>query len=110
METVEVEALPKDLPDVLTFSGESIVEAGDQATVADLKVPAGVTILTDENQVLATAHEPSALQAANEALEGEGEEPGAAEAEAEEGAIATEGEASAEAPAAEAETAKKTEE
>lgn len=74
LEVVEVEALPKDLPEALTFNGEKLVEVGDQATVADLKVPATVTIKTDPAQTLATVFEPSALQAANDAAGGTDDE------------------------------------
>lgn len=74
LETVEVEALPKDLPDVLTFDGEKLVEVGNQATVADLQVPSGVVVKTDSAHVLSTVFEPSALQAANDAAGGTDEE------------------------------------
>ncbi len=81
LEAVEVEALPKDLPDVLTFNGEKLVEIGDQVTVADLVVPANVVVKTDPSHPIATAFEPSALQAANDAVGGTDDE--AAEAEGE---------------------------
>lgn len=73
LDTVEVEALPKDLPDAIEVNGESLVEVGDQLTVADLKVPANVTIKTEEHHSLATAFEPSALQAANDEAGGDEE-------------------------------------
>jgi large subunit ribosomal protein L25 len=74
LDVVEVEALPNDLPDVLTVSGEALVEVGDQLTVADLKVPANVTIKTEPHHSIATAFEPSALQAANDDAGGDEEE------------------------------------
>lgn len=73
LEAVEVEALPRDLPDALFFDGEKLVAAGDSATVADLIVPNGVTIKTDPAHPLATVFEPSALQAANDAVGGTAE-------------------------------------
>lgn len=73
-ETVEVEALPRDLPDSLTFNGEKLVEVGDQATVADLVVPEGVLIKSEPEHVLATVFEPSALAAANDAAGGTAED------------------------------------
>ncbi len=85
LDVVEVEALPRDLPDVLEFDGEKLVEAGDSVTVADLIVPEGVTVKTEPTHPLATVFEPSALQAANDAAGGEAEEETAAE-EAEAGA------------------------
>ncbi|HUC89826.1 MAG TPA: 50S ribosomal protein L25 [Patescibacteria group bacterium] len=86
LETVEVDARPGDLPNAIYFNGEKLVEAGDHATVADLEVPAGVEIKEDPAQPVATVFEPSALQAANDAAGGTGEEP---TAEAEESAEAT---------------------
>ncbi len=87
LESVEVEALPKDLPDFLSFDGEKLVAVGDHATVADLIAPSGVTIKTDPAHPLATVFEPSALQAANDAAGGDAEEaaPAAEEGEATEG-------------------------
>ena len=73
LETVEVEAKPNDLPDALEFNGEKLIAVGDQATVADLKVPAGVTVKTDPTHTLATVFEPSALAAANDAAGGDAE-------------------------------------
>jgi large subunit ribosomal protein L25 len=82
---VEVQALPKDLPSELTYDGEKLVEIGDQMTVADLQVPAGVTVTTEPEHVLATVFEPSALQAANDEAGGAAEAEDAAETEAEHG-------------------------
>lgn len=74
LEVVEVEALPKDLPESLSFNGEKLVEVGDHVTVADLIVPDHVTVKTDPTHPLATVFEPSALQAANDATGGTDEE------------------------------------
>ena len=84
LEAVEVSALARELPDVLEFDGERLAAAGDSVTVADLIVPANVTIKTDPAHPLATVFEPSALQAANDAAGGDAEE----EAPAEEGEAA----------------------
>jgi large subunit ribosomal protein L25 len=82
-ETVEIEAVPKDLPDVLNYPAEKLVEVGDQITVADLIVPKNVTVKADETTVLATVFEPSALAAANDAAGGDAEPGDEAEVEAE---------------------------
>lgn len=74
LEAVEVEALPRELPDVLNFNGEKLVEVGDQVTVGDLVVPSSVTIKTDPAHPLSTVFEPSALQAANDAAGGTDDE------------------------------------
>lgn len=74
LEVVQVEALPKAIPDALYFDGEKLVEVGDHATVADLVVPDGVTIKSDAEHPVATVFEPSALQAANDAVGGTDDE------------------------------------
>lgn len=86
LETVLVEAVPSKLPDALYYDAEKLVEVGDHITVADLAVPEGVAIKTDETHAVATVYEPSALQAANEAAGESGpEEAEDVEASAEEG-------------------------
>ena len=99
LESVEVEALLKDMPDVLYFDGEKLVEVGDHASVADLIVPAGVTVKTDPAHPLAAVFEPSALQAANDAAGGDAEEEAPAVEAAEAGEAPAEGDAKAAAEA-----------
>jgi large subunit ribosomal protein L25 len=74
LEAVEVEALPKDLPDALYFDGEKLTAVGDHATVADLIVPEGVIVKADPAHQIAAVFEPSALQAANDAAGGDATE------------------------------------
>jgi len=83
LEVVEVEALPRHLPDALYFDGEKLIVVGDHVTVADLIIPAGVTVKTDPSHPLATVFEPSALQAANDAAGGDAEEETEASEESE---------------------------
>ncbi len=84
LEAVEVDALPRHLPEALYVDGEKLAEAGDSLTVADLIVPEGVTVTTEPTHPVATVFEPSALQAANDAAGGTAEEETPAEeAEAE---------------------------
>jgi len=73
LDTVAVKALPKDLPDALTYDAEKLVNVGDQITVEDLQVPNGVEVETEPHHVLATVFEPSALQAANDEAGGDAE-------------------------------------
>lgn len=89
LDTVQVKAIANKLPDFLEYDAEKLVEVGDNVTVADLKIPEGVEIETEQDHSLATVYEPSALAAANDAAGGDAEE----EVPAEEGA---EGEAAAE--------------
>lgn len=58
LDTVEVEALPRDLPDELTVDATKLEEVGDHLTVADITAPAGVTILTEPDQSLAVVEMP----------------------------------------------------
>lgn len=92
IETVEIEALPNNLPDALVAPGEKLAEVGDHLTVADLVVPKDVTVTSDATQVIATVYEPSALAAANDAAGGSAEE----EVPAEEGDADAEAEATEE--------------
>ncbi len=94
---IEVEALPTDLPENIEVNVEGLANVDDQITVNDIKVPAGVTILTDAGQVVAKIGELVTKEAAEEA---------AAEAAAAEAAKAAsaEGAPTEETPAAEGET------
>ena len=90
LDAVEIEALPKDLIDELKIDVSSLVEIGDRVTVADIKVPSGVTILTELDHPVAIVEETKA-EMSEEAAEEEvaagdvpsdngGEEPKAEEA------------------------------
>lgn len=50
---VEVEALPTELPDKLELDISGLKEVDDAVTVADLKVPKEVKVLTPEKEILA---------------------------------------------------------
>ena len=82
LDAVEIEALPKDLPDELVVSAEKLAELHDKITVADLTAPEGVTILTDADHPIATVVETRAMvaeeAAEEEAVEGEEGAEGAA--------------------------------
>lgn len=89
LDAVEIEALPKDLPDELVVNAEKLAELHDKITAADLQIPSGVTVLTDPEHPIATVVETKAMMAEEEAAapeEGEGGEEtegGQAEAGAE---------------------------
>lgn len=55
---VEVEALPKDLVDAIEIDASTLAEVGDRLHVSDLKAPAGITIKTDPEQVIASVEQP----------------------------------------------------
>jgi large subunit ribosomal protein L25 len=90
LDTVEIEALPRNLPDELVVNGEGLTELHDKITVADLQIPSGVTVLTDPEHPIATVAESRAMAAA----EDEAAEAEAAEGEGEEGETSTDGESS----------------
>lgn len=45
LDALAIRALPKDLPEALEVSGESLVEIDDRLTVGDIKLPAGVELV-----------------------------------------------------------------
>jgi large subunit ribosomal protein L25 len=83
LDHVEVEALPRNLPDALTADASKLAELHDAITVADLQVSEGVVVLTDADHPIARVVETPA-QVSEEAEELTPEE-GAAEAAAGDG-------------------------
>jgi large subunit ribosomal protein L25 len=71
LDHVEVEALPRNLPDELKVSAEKLVELHDKVTVADIEMPEGVTLLTDPEHPIALVVETKAQMSEEEAAEGE---------------------------------------
>lgn len=80
---IEVEGLPGDLPTTLE-ADVSALEIGDKLTVADLKVPEGITLHASEEEILATVIVPRAVEAAETESETDAEEANAEEATTEE--------------------------
>lgn len=74
IDTVQISALPKNLPEFVEVPGDTLAEAGDHVTVAQIVPLEGVEIQTDPEQIVATVYEPSALAAANEAAAGQADE------------------------------------
>lgn len=52
LESLEVECLPQDLPESFTVDISGLKNIGDSFTVADLKVPAGLKVLHDPEEVI----------------------------------------------------------
>lgn len=97
LDTVQVKALPRDLPDELVVDPSSLADVGDSLSVADLVVPKGVTITTDPEQQIAIVEMPKdQIAEANAAQEALAEDAGKPDAETQE---------EAEAPAAEKDNA-----
>lgn len=87
IESVDIKALPRDLPESLPVNAEKLVNAGDHLTLADISLPSGVEyaeLEIDLDLTIASAYEPSAIAAANDAAGGD-EEATAADVEADNG-------------------------
>jgi large subunit ribosomal protein L25 len=87
MHTLTVEGKPGQLPNEIIHD-VSALELGDQLHVKDLAIPAGITIVTDPDELIATISQPRGLEE-EEAAAAEGEE--GAEGEGAEGAEGGEG-------------------
>jgi large subunit ribosomal protein L25 len=72
MTKVEVEALPKDLPERFTVDLAQLKEIGNSVYVKDLAVPAGVHILDAAEEMIVMAAAPAAEEAEPEAPAEEG--------------------------------------
>lgn len=86
---VTVEAKPADIPNSITVD-VSMLELGDQLRVADLPVPAGITLQHEQDELVAQVTIPRGMaegeaEEGEEGAEGEGGEAPAAEGEAEGG-------------------------
>lgn len=102
LESLEVKALPMDLPEALVVSVLDLEAEGDKLVVSDIKIPEGVEIVDyddgregtddDHNSVMdlsvATVYEPGALAAANDAAGGDAETADADQVESDQGAEA----------------------
>lgn len=107
LEKIEVKALPMDLPEAVEVSIVGLKEAGDKVTLAEATLPEGVEFVEhdshhgdDEEEektrvtdlMVASAWEPSALAAANDAAAGDAEDESEVESENGEADTLTEGE------------------
>ncbi len=93
---IEIEALPQDLPERIEINVEGLDSVDEQITVGELKIPSGVTVLTDAGQVAVKI---------TELVSKEAQEQAAAEAAAAETAKAESEGAKAESDSAKAEEA-----
>lgn len=84
LDRVQVKALPRDLPDELVIDPSTLAEVGDSLTVADLKLPEGVTVLSDPVTQVAVVEMPKdQLAEADAAAAALAEDAGGSEEEAE---------------------------
>ena len=93
LDHVQVRALPTDLPPIIEVDVSSLEAIGDTIHVSDLTIPANVTLLTAEEEMVAritdlpaeeVVEEPEAAEEAEEGAEGEGEEAEGGQGESEE--------------------------
>ncbi len=82
---IEVEALPTELPENVPVNVDNLAQINDQVTVADLKAPEGITILSDPNLVIVKIGDLISEEAKKQAEE----EAAAAQAAAEQAATET---------------------
>lgn len=94
-DSIQVEALPADIPEAIEVSIESLRRPDSVITVASLKLPASVRVLTDPDTMIARIGRTRVRPEAVELLEGE--EPEAeADADADEAATDSEDDSTAE--------------
>ena len=89
MHTLTVEGKPGQLPNEIAHD-VSALEIGDQLHVKDLAIPAGITVVNDLEDLIATISLPRGLEEEEAAAEGEEGEEGAEGAEGEGGEGAAE--------------------
>lgn len=86
LDRVEVQALPKDLPEELRVDPSNLSEVGDRIVVADITLPAGVTLVTDPDAQIAIVEMPkdqiAEADEAAESLRSDAEQPEAENVEA----------------------------
>lgn len=75
LDAIEVEALPKDLPERFVIDISGLANIGDAIHVSDVQAAADVTIIDDPEAMLVLITAPAAEETAETAGEGEMEEP-----------------------------------
>lgn len=75
MTELEIECLPADLIAAIEVNIEGLVELGDMITVADLKVPSSITVLSDPESMVAKVEAPRIEEEAVEEEAPAGAEP-----------------------------------
>lgn len=106
LDTIEVEGLPTDLVDTIEVDVRGLSEVNQEVKIGDLKVPAGLTVVTDKELTVVKVGSLISKEAASEAAAEAAKAAEAAAAEAGE-AKPAEGEVPAEKPKEEAREGKK---
>jgi large subunit ribosomal protein L25 len=86
LNAIHVEALPNDLPERIVVDISSLKEIGDSILVKDIEIPAGVEVLTPEDEMIVLITSPAVEEEeeVEEELEPEVIEKGKKEEEKEE--------------------------
>ncbi len=61
LDSLEIECLPKDLPESIEVDASVLKEIGDSITVADLPIPEGITVLTEADTMVLMATAPGGV-------------------------------------------------
>jgi large subunit ribosomal protein L25 len=91
LDRISVEGLPMDIPSVIEVDVSGLTEIDQTIHVAELSVPAGITVLTDGEQVVAKVAPPQVEKEVEELAEVVEGEEAPTEAAAEEAAAPAEG-------------------
>lgn len=84
LESIELRALPNEMPSELEVSLENLKEVHDHVTLGDVKLPAGVQFSDKEidlSLTIANVYDPAQLEAQNEAAGGDAEDVSAVAAD-----------------------------
>lgn len=92
LEILNVEALPKDLIDVVEVDGSSLVDVSDKLHVSEVKLPDTITIKTEPETVIASVEMPKDQVAEADAALEEMKEQDETDVESEQGAEGEAGE------------------
>ncbi len=71
IDSLDVEALPQDLPENITVDVSALAEIGDTLYVKDLVLPKEINVLTDLEELLVVISAPEAVEEEEEVEEGE---------------------------------------
>lgn len=75
VDSVNVEALPKDLPERFVLDISSLKQIGDSLTLRDIVIPEGVTVLDPMDEMIILITAPAAEEVEEVAVEAGAEEP-----------------------------------
>ena len=75
LDSIEIEAIPSKIPDVLEISAETLIEDGDSLHLSDLTIPEGVELQVEDDRLIAKVEVPRS-QIEEEPEEDEEVDPG----------------------------------